>query len=91
MRPPVITPLPGGMAVHVQAEAVEVDLLLLKDGSQAVVVVEFDPCARPQPNATPTQTPRRDAACSWSRPRPRWGWVPQDPGKAVFALSAKEG
>jgi len=45
-----------------RAEAVGVDLLVLKDGSQAIALVVTDTCARPRSSASPPQTPRRDAA-----------------------------
>jgi anti-sigma regulatory factor (Ser/Thr protein kinase) len=88
----VTSELVSNAVTHARAAAVDVDLLLLKDGSGAVAVVVTDPCARPPV--------RRDPAVDAEHGRgllmvealaTRWGWVPQNPGKAVFAVFIRQG
>lgn len=86
----VTSELVGNAVRHAQAKTFEVDLLL-ENGSGALMVVVFDPCARPPI--------KRDSDAKAEKGRglilvealaTRWGWIPQNPGKAVFALFTPE-
>jgi anti-sigma regulatory factor (Ser/Thr protein kinase) len=77
---------------HAQAKTIVVDLLLLKDDAGSLVVVVFDPCARPPIRREPTPAAEQGRGLVLVEAlATRWGWVPQNPGKAVFALFALEG
>ncbi len=77
---------------HAQAKTVDVDLLLLKNDADSLVVVVFDPCARPPARceSIPAAEQGRGLVVVEALAT-RWGWVPQNPGKAVFALFTLEG
>ena len=88
----VTSELVGNAVRHAQAKTFEVDLLLLKDGSGALMVVVFDPCARPPIKRDPdAQAEKGRGLILVEALATRWGWVPQNPGKAVFALFTPEG
>ena len=64
----------------------------LREGSGAVAVVVTDPCPRPPV--------KRDPAADDGHGRglhvveglsARWGWTPQDPGKAVYSIFTRQG
>jgi anti-sigma regulatory factor (Ser/Thr protein kinase) len=88
----VTSELVSNAVMHARAEAVEVDLLLLKDGSGAVAVVVTDPCARPPVKRDPAGDAEQGRGLLMVEAlASRWGWIPQDPGKAVFALFTRQG
>jgi anti-sigma regulatory factor (Ser/Thr protein kinase) len=77
---------------HAQPETVDVDLLLLKDDAGSLVVLVFDLCARPPIRRDPTRDAEQGRGLVMVEAlATRWGWIPQNPGKAVFALFTLEG
>jgi anti-sigma regulatory factor (Ser/Thr protein kinase) len=76
---------------HAGAPEVSLELTYL-EGTRALAIVVTDPC--PQPPV------KRDPAADAERGRglhvvdalsARWGWRPRHPGKAVYAILAREG
>jgi anti-sigma regulatory factor (Ser/Thr protein kinase) len=73
---------------HTGADAVGLELMCL-EGSGAIVIVVTDPCPLPPVMHDPAEDSEHghglrlvDALAA------RWGWKPQDPGKAVYAILA---
>jgi anti-sigma regulatory factor (Ser/Thr protein kinase) len=88
----VTSELVSNAMVHANARTIELELMRV-EGSEAVVVVVKDP--------SPDLPAMRDLVGFAEHGRglhvvdalaARWGWTPHDPpGKAVFAIFAKEG
>ena len=77
---------------HAQAKTVDVDVLLLNDDAGSLMVVVFDPCARPPVRCEPIPAAEQGRGLVMVEAlATRWGWIPQNPGKAVFALFTLEG
>ena len=87
----VTSELVSNAIAHAGAPAFGLELLRL-DGSGAVVVVVTDPCPLPRSSATrPTDAEHGRGLLVVEALSARWGWTPQDPGKAVFAIFTREG
>jgi anti-sigma regulatory factor (Ser/Thr protein kinase) len=77
--------------IHADAERIGPELTFL-EGAAEVTIVVTDPCPRP-----PVMVPAGEDAEHGRGLRivealsVRWGWTPQGPGKAVFAVLTKEG
>jgi anti-sigma regulatory factor (Ser/Thr protein kinase) len=77
--------------IHTDAETIGLELTCL-EGATEVTIVVTDPCSRP-----PVMVPAGEDAEHGRGLRlvealsTRWGWTPQGPGKAVFAVLAQEG
>jgi anti-sigma regulatory factor (Ser/Thr protein kinase) len=75
---------------HTGADAVGLELILL-EGSGAIAIVVTDPCPLPPVMNEPAGDNEHGRglllvdALSAS-----WGWKPQDPGKAVYAILARK-
>jgi anti-sigma regulatory factor (Ser/Thr protein kinase) len=87
----VTSELVSNAVTHTGAQTFGLELLRLDEGSGVVVVVT-DPSPLPPIMSDLTEDAERgrglrvvDALCA------RWGWTPQDPGKAVFAIFTREG
>jgi serine/threonine-protein kinase RsbW len=87
----VTSELVSNAIAHASAAAINLELMRL-DGSRAVAVVVTDPSPQPPVKCDPTDLTEHGrglhvvealSAC--------WGWTPQEPGKAVFAIFSKEG
>jgi anti-sigma regulatory factor (Ser/Thr protein kinase) len=87
----VTSELVSNAVTHASARAVTLELIRL-EGPGAVVVVVAD--------ASPRPPVKRDLSEDAQHGRglhivealsARWGWTPQDPGKAVFAIFTREG
>ena len=86
----VTSELVSNAIAHAGARAINLELMHLED-SGAVVVVVTDPSPLPPVMRDPSGDAEHgrglrvvDAYSTC------WGWTPQDPGKAVFAVFAKE-
>jgi anti-sigma regulatory factor (Ser/Thr protein kinase) len=61
------------------------------DDSGAVVVIVTDPCPRPPVKRAPDGNAEHGRGLHVVEAlSARWGWTPQDPGKAVYAIFTKE-
>lgn len=75
---------------HADASAVGLELTWL-EGVRSLVIVVTDPCPLPPVKCDPV-----DDAVHWrglhlvEALSARWGWRPQDPGKAVFAILTRK-
>ena len=88
----VTSELVSNAVTHAGARSVDVGLLLLEDGLGTVAVVVTDPSERPpvRHDATPDAEHGRGLLMVEALAT-RWGWVPQNPGKAVFAVFTRRG
>jgi anti-sigma regulatory factor (Ser/Thr protein kinase) len=83
----VTSELVSNAVTHANAQAISLELMRLKEDSDAIVVVVTDPSPLPPVKCHPDEDAEHGRglhlieACST-----RWGWTPQDPGKAVFAI-----
>ncbi len=83
--------LVSNAVTHANAQAVSLELMRLKEEPGAIVVVVTDPSPLPPVKCYPGEDAEHGRglhlieACS-----ARWGWTPQDPGKAVFAIFTTE-
>jgi anti-sigma regulatory factor (Ser/Thr protein kinase) len=86
----VASELVSNAITHAKAQAVNLEVMRMDDSS-AIVVVVMDPCPLPpvlrdlSEDAEHGRGLRVVEACS-----ARWGWTPQDTGKAVFAIFTTE-
>jgi anti-sigma regulatory factor (Ser/Thr protein kinase) len=87
----VTSELVSNAITHASARAINLELMRIED-SGAVVVIVTDPCPRPPVKRHPAADAEHGRGLhvveAYST---RWGWTPQDPGKAVFAVFTKEG
>ena len=76
---------------HTSARAINLELMRMEDPG-AVVVVVTDPSPVPPVKREPNQDTERGRGLQVVEAlSARWGWTPQHPGKAVFAIFTKEG
>jgi anti-sigma regulatory factor (Ser/Thr protein kinase) len=75
---------------HADAQAVGLELTYMSDGGTLAIVVT-DPCPDPPVRRDPAEDTEHgrglnivEALSTW------WGWRPQDPGKAVYAILTRE-
>ena len=86
----VTSELVSNAVIHANARAVSLELMRLED-SGAIVVVVTDPSPLPPVKCYPGEDAEHGRglhlieACS-----AHWGWTPQGPGKAVFAIFTTE-
>jgi anti-sigma regulatory factor (Ser/Thr protein kinase) len=87
----VTSELVSNAITHASARAINLELMHMEDSSAVVVVVS---------DSSPLPPVKRDPAEDMEHGRglqvvealsARWGWTPQDPGKAVFAIFTREG
>ena len=83
--------LVSNAVMHTGARTFGLELLQRLDEGSGVVVVVTDPSPLPPIMSDLTEDAERgrglhvvDALCA------RWGWAPQDSGKAVFAIFTRE-
>jgi anti-sigma regulatory factor (Ser/Thr protein kinase) len=76
--------------IHTDATAVGLELTCL-EGAAAVAIVVTDPCSRPPIKLDPAEDAEHGRGLHLvSALSTRWGWRPQDPGKAVYAILTRE-
>jgi serine/threonine-protein kinase RsbW len=86
----VTSELVSNAIAHASAEAINLELMHLND-SGAVVVVVTDPSPQPPVKRDPPEDAEHGRGLHVVEAlSTRWGWTPHDPGKAVFAIFAKE-
>ena len=77
--------------IHTGAEAIGLELTCL-EGVAAVAIVVTDPCARPPIMVAASEDAEHGRGLRLVEAlSARWGWTPQGPGKAVFAVLTQEG
>jgi anti-sigma regulatory factor (Ser/Thr protein kinase) len=87
----VTSELVSNALAHASGAAINLELLRLED-SGAVVVIVTDPSPRPPVKRDPPEDAEHGRGLHVVEAlSTRWGWTPQDPGKAVFAIFTKEG
>jgi anti-sigma regulatory factor (Ser/Thr protein kinase) len=75
---------------HAGASAVGLELTCLK-GTGALAIVVTDPCPLPPVKRVPGLGAEHGRGLHLVEAlSARWGWQPQDPGKAVYAILARE-
>jgi anti-sigma regulatory factor (Ser/Thr protein kinase) len=87
----VTSELISNAITHASAQAISLELMRMED-SGAVVVVVTDPSPFPPVKRDPAEEAEHGRGLQVVEAlSARWGWTPQDPGKAVFAIFRKEG
>ena len=87
----VTSELVSNAIVHASAQAINLELIRL-EGPGAVVVVVTDPSPCPPVKLDPAVDTQHGRGLQVVEAlSARWGWTPQDPGKAVFAIFTREG
>jgi anti-sigma regulatory factor (Ser/Thr protein kinase) len=87
----VTSELVSNAITHASAQAFDLELLRL-DGSGAVVVVVTDPCSLSPVKRHPAVGAEHGRGLLVVEAlSARWGWIPRDSGKAVFAIFTREG
>jgi anti-sigma regulatory factor (Ser/Thr protein kinase) len=87
----VTSELVSNALMHASAQSFGLDLLRLADDSGAVAIVVTDPCPLPPVKcASAVGAEHGRGLLIVETLSARWGWSPQDPGKAVFAILAME-
>ena len=87
----VTSELVSNAIAHASAAAINLELMCLAD-SRAVVVVVTDPSSDPPVKCDPTDLIEHGRGLHVVEAlSARWGWTPQEPGKAVFAIFSKGG
>ena len=87
----VTSELVSNAVMHATAQSFGLDLLRLTDDSGAVAVMVTDPCPLPPVKRAPTAGAEHGRGLLVVEAlSARWGWSPQDPGKSVFAILARE-
>jgi anti-sigma regulatory factor (Ser/Thr protein kinase) len=87
----VTSELVSNAIAHASAAAINLELMRLAD-SRAVVVIVTDPSPHPPVKCDPTDLTEHGRGLHVVEAlSARWGWTPQEPGKAVFAIFSKEG
>jgi anti-sigma regulatory factor (Ser/Thr protein kinase) len=87
----VTSELVSNAITHADAQAIDLELMRVED-TGAVVVVVTDPSPLPPVKRDPGQDTEHGRGLQIVEAlSTRWGWTPQNPGKAVFAVFMKEG
>ena len=87
----VTSELVSNAIAHASAQAINLELIRL-EGFGEVVVVVTDSSPRPPVKLDPAEDAQHGRGLHVVEAlSARWGWTPQDPGKAVFAIFAREG
>jgi anti-sigma regulatory factor (Ser/Thr protein kinase) len=87
----VTSELVSNAVTHADAQAFDLELLHLEE-ARAVVVVVTDPCPLPPVKRDPDgDTEHGRGLLLVEALSAHWGWIPHDPGKAVFAIFTREG
>ena len=87
----VTSELVSNAVTHAGAQSFDLELLRLED-SGAIVMVVTDPCPLPPIRRDPTADAEHGRGLLVIEAlSAHWGWTPRDPGKAVFAIFAREG
>jgi anti-sigma regulatory factor (Ser/Thr protein kinase) len=86
----VVSELVTNAITHADARSIGLELTCL-EGAGTLAIVVTDPCPLPPVKRNPVEGAEHwrglhlvDALSA------RWGWRPQDPGKAVFAILTRE-
>lgn len=75
---------------HAGAQAVGLELTCLADGKTLAIVVT-DPCPAPPVRRNPAEDTEHGRGLNIVEAlSTRWGWRPQDPGKAVYAILTQD-
>jgi anti-sigma regulatory factor (Ser/Thr protein kinase) len=83
----VTSELVSNAIAHASAAAINLELLRLEEESGAVAVIVTDPSPHPPVKRDPTGNAEHGRGLHVVEAlSARWGWTPQDPGKAVFAI-----
>ena len=83
----VTSELVSNAIAHASAGAINLELLRLEEGSGAVAVIVTDPSPHPPVKRDSTENAEHGRGLHVVEAlSARWGWTPQDPGKAVFAI-----
>jgi anti-sigma regulatory factor (Ser/Thr protein kinase) len=86
----VTSELVSNAITHADAQAINLELMRMED-SGAVVVVVTDPCPLPPVKRDPAGDAEHGRGLHVVEAlSARWGWTPQDPGKAVYAIFTRE-
>jgi serine/threonine-protein kinase RsbW len=87
----VTSELVSNAIAHATARAVNLELIRL-EGPGAVAVVVTDSSPRPPVKLDPPEDAQHGRGLHIVEAlSTRWGWTPQGPGKAVFAIFMREG
>ena len=87
----VTSELVSNAIAHASAQAINLELIRL-EGPGAIAVVVTDPSPRPPVKLDPAEDAQHGRGLHIVEAlSTRWGWAPQEPGKAVFAIFAREG
>jgi serine/threonine-protein kinase RsbW len=87
----VTSELVSNAITHASAPSFDLELLRL-DGSRAVVVAVTDPCPLPPVKRHPAAGAEHGRGLLVVEAlSAQWGWIPHNPGKAVFAIFTREG
>jgi anti-sigma regulatory factor (Ser/Thr protein kinase) len=77
--------------IHTGADAIGLELTC-PEGAAAVTIVVTDPCSRPPVMVAAGEDAEHGRGLRMVEAlSTRWGWTPQGPGKAVFAVLTREG
>jgi anti-sigma regulatory factor (Ser/Thr protein kinase) len=88
----VTSELVSNAVMHATGRAFNLELLRPGESSGALMVVVTDPCPLPPVKRAPTGGAEHGRGLLLVEAlSARWGWSSRDPGKAVFAVFAKEG
>jgi anti-sigma regulatory factor (Ser/Thr protein kinase) len=83
----VASELVSNAIAHASAAAINLELLRLEEESGAIAVIVTDPSPHPPVKRDPTENAEHGRGLHVVEAlSARWGWTPQDPGKAVFAI-----
>jgi anti-sigma regulatory factor (Ser/Thr protein kinase) len=82
----VASELVSNAIAHASAAAINLELRL-EEESGAIAVIVTDPSPHPPVKRDPTENAEHGRGLHVVEAlSARWGWTPQDPGKAVFAI-----
>jgi anti-sigma regulatory factor (Ser/Thr protein kinase) len=87
---PITSELVTNAIAHTGADAVGLELILL-EGSEAIAIVVTDPCPLPPVMNGPADIEHGRGLLLVAALSASWGWKPQDPGKAVYAMLTRKG
>jgi anti-sigma regulatory factor (Ser/Thr protein kinase) len=87
----VTSELVSNAIAHASAAAINLELMHLED-SGAVVVIVTDPSPLPPIKRDPAEDTEHGRGLHVVEAlSAQWGWTPDEPGKAVYAIFTKEG
>jgi two-component sensor histidine kinase len=87
----VTSELVSNAIAHTSARTINLELIRL-EGPGAVMVVITDSSLHPPVKLDPAEDAQHGRGLQVVEAlSARWGWAPQDPGKAVFAIFTREG